>query len=216
MMAQAIQLLNIFAILSYMKSLSLSKPHLILMVGIAGAGKSFFAEQFSETFQAPLVSASSIATIFGKTALPAKIINALIDQQMNQLFKTRQSFIVDGHSETKTERAALMAAARKHGYEVLVIWVQTEPATAKQRSLKAAKTEPHRVVTTAEEHDAAVRRFSAPHTTEKPIVISGKHTYATQAKMVLRKLAEPRADISVHTTTPVARRASSKHSITVR
>ncbi|MBO9600754.1 MAG: hypothetical protein J7559_23390, partial [Cohnella sp.] len=79
-----------------------------------------------------------------------------------------------------------------------------------------AKTESHRHVTTAEQHDAAVRRFSAPHSTEKPIVISGKHTYATQAKMVLRKLAEPRADISVHSTAPVSRRASSKHSITIR
>lgn len=199
-----------------MKSLSLSKPHLILMVGIAGAGKSFFAEQFSETFQAPLVSTSSIAKVFGKTALPPKIINTLIDQQMNELFKTRQSFIVDGHSDTKAERLALMTAARQHGYEVLVIWVQTEPTTAKQRSLKAAKTEAHRRVTTPEQHDSAVRRFSAPHSTEKPIVISGKHTYATQAKMVLRKLAEPRADISIHTSAPVGRGASSKHSITVR
>lgn len=198
-----------------MKSLSLSKPHLILMVGISGAGKSFFAEQFSETFQAPLVSTSSISKVFGKAILPAKIINALIDQQMSELFKTRQSFIVDGHSDTKAERLALMSSARKHGYELLIIWVQTEPTTAKQRSLKAAKTEPHRRVTTPEQHDTAVRRFSAPHTTEKPIVISGKHTYATQAKMVLRKLAEPRADISVHTTAPVSRRSPSKH-ITVR
>lgn len=185
------------------------------MVGIAGAGKSFFAEQFSTTFQAPLVSASSIASIFGKTILPAKITSALIDQQMNELFKTRHSFIVDGHADTKAERLALMSTARKHGYEVLIIWVQTEPTTAQQRSLRAAKSEPHRRVTTAEQHAAAVQRFAAPHATEKPIVISGKHTYATQAKMVLRKLAEPRADISVHTTTPARPRRASTH-ITIR
>jgi predicted kinase len=199
-----------------MKSLSLSKPHLIVMVGISGAGKSFFAEQFSETFQAPLVSSSAIMTAIGKSSIPLKIINALIDQQMKELFKSRQSFIVDGHSDTKAERIALAATARKHGYEVLVIWVQTEPATAQKRSLKAAKTEQHRRVTTAEQHAAAVRRFTAPHTTERPIVISGKHTYATQAKMVLRKLAEPRADISVHTTTPTRGRTPGKHSIMIR
>ena len=199
-----------------MKSLSLSKPHLIVMVGISGAGKSFFAEQFSETFQAPLVSSSAIMTAIGKSSIPLKIINALIDQQMKELFKSRQSFIVDGHSDTKAERIALAATARKHGYEVLVIWVQTEPATAQKRSLKAAKTEQHRRVTTAEQHAAAVRRFTAPHNTERPIVISGKHTYATQAKMVLRKLAEPRADISVHTTTPPRGRTPGKHSIMIR
>lgn len=199
-----------------MKSLSLSKPHLILMVGIAGAGKSFFAEQFSETFQAPLVSSAAIMTAIGKAGVPQKIVNALIDQQMKELFKSRQSFIVDGHSDTKAERIALTSLARKHDYELLVIWVQTEPATAKQRSLKAAKDQPHRRITTAEQHAAAVRRFTAPHSTEKPIVISGKHTYATQAKMVLRKLAEPRAEISVHTTASTRSRIPGKHSITVR
>ena len=41
---------------------------------------------------------------------------------------------------------------------------------------------------TAEQFDDAVRQFSEPHVHEKPIVISGKHTYATQARTILSRL----------------------------
>ncbi|MBI3889304.1 hypothetical protein HY312_01855 [Candidatus Saccharibacteria bacterium] len=36
-----------------MKSLNLTKPHLIVVVGIPGAGKTYFGQQFSTTFNAP-------------------------------------------------------------------------------------------------------------------------------------------------------------------
>lgn len=199
-----------------MKSLSLSKPHLIVMVGITGAGKSFFAEQFAETFQAPLASRERIEKALDIDRIASKKIDALLDQQVTELFKTKQSFILDGRGHTKIDRQVLINKARTHNYETLLIWVQTEPTTAKQRSTKVAKDQPKRKPLTPEQHDAAVRRFAAPHATEKPIVISGKHTYATQAKIVLRKLAEPRADISVHSTTPARSRPAGTHSITVR
>ena len=38
-----------------MKSLQLDKPHAIVMVGIPGSGKSFFADKFSAMFNAPYV-----------------------------------------------------------------------------------------------------------------------------------------------------------------
>jgi len=43
-----------------MKPLSLSKPHVIVTVGIPGSGKSFFAEHFAATFKAPLISGERI------------------------------------------------------------------------------------------------------------------------------------------------------------
>ena len=48
-----------------MKSLSLAKPLVLVVIGLPGAGKSFFARQFSETFGAPMVSGDRIRHVLG-------------------------------------------------------------------------------------------------------------------------------------------------------
>jgi predicted kinase len=194
--------------MAYMKSLSLAKPHLILVVGITGAGKSFFAEQFADTFQAPLVSEDHIRLAFeplGKLDDKDErtVINKVASDQISELIKTKNTIIVDACCDTRTERTELSRKARLKGYEPLLVWVQTAPNIAKLRATKPNRLQPHRRLITAEQHDAAVRRFTTPNAAEKTIVISGKHTYASQAKLVLTKLAQPRAEISGHAQPPV-------------
>ena len=46
---------------------------------------------------------------------------------------------------------------------------------------------------TGQQYEQLAKRFSPPSSNEASIVISGKHTYATQARMVLKKLVTPRA-----------------------
>jgi predicted kinase len=186
-----------FAILSYMKSLSLSQPHAIIMVGIPGSGKTFFAEKFADTFRAPYVSPETIADLLDTDEVS---IDAVLQYQLGELLKTQQSIIIDGGGDTRAARAELARKARAGGYKPLLIWVQTDPVTAKVRSLKAKK--PKRALT-AETYDRLIERFSAPAAIEKALVISGKHTYATQAKVVLKKLSEPRTEISLHTAPPI-------------
>jgi len=48
---------------SAMKSLHLSRPHAIMMVGLPGSGKSFFASQFAATFDTPYIDFGAIADI---------------------------------------------------------------------------------------------------------------------------------------------------------
>lgn len=194
--------------MAYMKSLSLAKPHLILVVGIAGAGKSFFAEQFADTFQAPLVSEDHLRAALepiGEIADKDErtVITKLAHNYISELIKTQSTIIVDACCDTRTERAEISHRARLKGYEPLLVWVQTAPNIAKLRATKPNRLQPHRRLITPEQHDAAVRRFTVPNTSEKTIVISGKHTYASQAKLVLTKLAQPRAEISGHTQAPV-------------
>lgn len=180
-----------------MKLLQLSKPHLIVMVGIAGSGKSFFAEKFSDTFQAPLVSDALVTKCFSDTETPvehpAKLLKHLASVQLDQLFKTERTIIIDTDSDTRTDRGLLAAQARKHGYETLFIWVQTDQATAKDRALKPTKQATNRQLT-PEQYDHHITRFTPPNASEHTVVISGKHTYATQAKVVLKKLAGPRIE----------------------
>lgn len=201
-----------FAILSYMKSLSLAQPHVILMVGVPGAGKSFFAESFSQTFNAPYVSLEKIIPYTSDDAAAT----ALMQHCINELLKTQRSIIIEGGTDTRIEREKLTRKAKLAGYETLIVWVQTDPATAKTRSIKDAKNKVNRTLS-PDEYDRIVKRFTPPNTLEKPTVISGKHTYATQAKIVLKKLSATRTEISTHVTAPVrTEERSRRNNIIVR
>ncbi|MDB5165578.1 MAG: hypothetical protein JWM00_468 [Candidatus Saccharibacteria bacterium] len=175
-----------------MKSLSLNRPHAIVMVGIPGSGKSFFAEKFSDTFSAPYINYDT----FRPFVSDPKQLSKLIAHQMRELLKTNYSIVLEGVAHTRTERTELVKHLKQHGYETIFIWVQTDPETALTRSLKQSKH-------SKDEHERLTKRFSPPHATEKPVVISGKHTYATQVRSVLKRLSGPRADISTHSTPPV-------------
>lgn len=195
-----------------MKSLSLSKPHLIIMVGVPGSGRTFFAEKFAETFRAPYISREKIVSL---TKNDTDIVDSLAHHQLDELLKTQQSIIIEGMSDTRTERLELARKARANGYEALIVWVQTDPITAKNRYIKEAKLKHLKV--SAEDYDKALKRFTPPLAIEKPVVISGKHTYATQAKVVLKKLSTPRAQISTHPTPPVrAESSGGRRNITIR
>lgn len=191
-----------------MKSLSLSQPHLIVMVGIPGSGKTFFAEKFSETFLTPYVNYEKNLSF---TKYDNDAAHDVTSYQLNELLKTQKSIIIEGIAETRTERNELTKKARRAGYETLYVWVQTDPVTAKNRLTKG-KTG----YMTSEEYDRISKRFTAPNTIERPVVISGKHTYATQAKAILKKLSAPRAEISVHATPVTRPTTQGRRSITIR
>lgn len=190
-----------------MKSLSLSQPHLIVLTGIKGSGKTFFAEKFAETFRAPYISRDKLASLIPDEAL----LDEIITYQLDELLKTRQPVVVDGLATTRVQRIELAHKAREAGYETLLIWVQTDPVTAKSRAIKASKKQ-----LSSEEYDRITKRFTAPNAVEKPVVISGKHTYASQARVVLKKLSAPRAAISTHHSAPVRPEAMTRRNITIR
>ena len=182
-----------------MKSLSLNKPHVIVMVGVPGSGKSFFAEKFAETFHAPYLSRDKVASL-----VPDGIVaDKLILMNLAEFMKTKHSIIVEGPTLTRAERTEINKLARKSGYEVLLVWVQTHPDTAKMRSLKANKSATIQSVRTPDEYDQQAKRFNPPSAQEKPVVISGMHTYATQVRAVLKKLSHDRTETTIQARPPV-------------
>lgn len=175
-----------------MKSLSLSQPHAIVMVGIPGSGKSFFAEKFAETFSAPYIDYDTFRPFIADQAK----LSQLVGLQLRQLLKTNLSVVIEGGAHTRAERTQIAKHLKQNGYETLFVWVQIDPETAKFRSLKQSKL-------ASDDHDRIAKRFSPPHASEKAVVISGKHTYATQVKSVLKRLARPRTEISTHDAPPI-------------
>lgn len=173
-----------------MKSLSLKTPHLLVVVGLPGAGKTFFAQQFSKMFGAPYLELAMLRHLSGDT----KSAGAIWQYMLEQLIQTKQTLIVEGGGETKLDRRELTAFARKHGYEPLFIWVQTEQSTAKTRATKGVGGKKPLTARSVADFDYEVEQFEPLTVTELYTVISGKHTYASQAKNILKKLTEPQLD----------------------
>jgi predicted kinase len=187
-----------------MKPLQLHKPHLLVVVGLPGAGKTYFASQFSDTFNAPYINYGFYAKHVGNE----KVAEELATHALMQLLKTKQTIVIEGVGNTRDDRREIVRVASKHGYDVLYIWVQTEPQTTEQRAVRSKMA-----TMTRDEYEERIKKFELLLRTEAHVVISGKHTYASQAKTVLKRLATDRpAPASV----PVPVRSTSSRGRLVR
>ena len=199
-----------------MKSLSLSRPLVIMVIGFPGSGKSFFARQFADMFGAPLVSADFI-----RHALAAEseyspredaLVSSLVQNETNELLKTGKTFIVDGSVNSRAVRTAIERQAVKHGYGKMVIWVQTDEPTCIARSMKRSakrKTDELNATMGIESFERYKKQLSPPTPTENVVVISGKHTFPTQARVILKKLVTPR-------DTVVTERGQTTHHVSIK
>ena len=154
-----------------------------MMVGIPGSGKSTFAESFADTFQAPIVSQTTLQRTYGLSLDAAKLLR---DSLLVEFIKTKHTLIIDGGLDTKEEREILAKQLTKKGYRPMLIWVQTDTNEAFRR---ASKEYPRGSGLSGEAFDSILDTFEPPHEREKATVISGKHTYDSQLKIVLKQLA---------------------------
>lgn len=171
------------------------------MVGTSGAGKSFFAEHFSQTFSTPLVSWKVIRDELFNDPIYSDdedaIVGRVANHMLDELYKTQATIIYESSIQSQTHRQDIAQLAKKAGYETLLVWVQTDKATAKSRASKNGLT--------PRQYQQYAAMFMPPTETERPVVISGKHTYASQLKIVLGRLSQSRAkpDLIIRSTVPV-------------
>lgn len=156
-----------------------TQPRALLVFGAPCSGKTTFAEQFSTQFKAPFFNLAELQKESGLTRDHILLI-------VRQIAKTGQTLIIEGGLDTEAERSEIRNILREAGYNPALVWVQADATTirnrlrAKLRSTAKAKAE----------YDAKLEVMEAPSETESPIVLSGKHTYTTQLKHVLKQLAE--------------------------
>ena len=167
-----------------MKALQLAKPHILVMVGGPASGKTAFAEKFADTFHAPYIDAKAFRV--GEISPTATL--GLVYEVLTEIQKTKQTIVYEGMTGSRAERAQLVKLARKNGYEPLFIWVQTDPTVAHARATKRSRQNPTPM--SDEVFDREQARFTAPSAQERAVVISGMHTYASQARAVLKRLVD--------------------------
>lgn len=168
-----------------MKPLTTASPHAIIMIGIPGSGKSTFALRFADTFQAPIVSQTTLQREYRLSASEAAVLR---DTILTEYLKTHRTVLIDGGLDGREKREEMVRRLVKAGYRPLVVWVQTDTSEAHRR---ATKPFPKGSGLSSSEFDALLAEFESPGEREKMVVISGKHTYTSQLKIILKMLATP-------------------------
>lgn len=184
-----------------MKSLSLQRPLLLMIIGLPGSGKSYFASRFTDMFGAPIIQADFIRRHLSDTPTYGRheelTIAAFIRKQTENLLKTSMTFVIDGGLNVRTERHQLQKMAHTNGYDTLIVWVQTDEPTSRNRATKRhtkLSDDYHSQPLTEQQFTVLSRRLTPPLAHEPYTVISGKHTFAAQAKVILKKLVVPRQE----------------------
>ena len=166
-----------------MKPLTPASPHAIIMIGIPGSGKTTFADRFAETFKALIVSQTKLQRDYNLTPKEAESLRTTI---LTEFMKTSRTVVIDGGLDGKEKREELVRKLVKEGYRPLIVWVQTDTTESHRR---AVKPYPRGSGLSDEAFDVLLDEFEAPGEKEKMVVISGKHTYTSQLKIVLKQLA---------------------------
>lgn len=170
-----------------MKPAVTSKPHIVITVGIPGSGKSFFAEHFADTFKAQYISSNILRNKMFDEPNYSKdeedIISEIAIYMLDEALKSGRTVVFDGRTEYRSERDLIARKSRAAGYEPLFVWVQTDSQTAKKRAVKQNGM-------SNDIFESRVKRFTAPQTVEKTVVISGKHTHPSQLRIVLKNLVD--------------------------
>ena len=161
------------------KSQVLSQPRAILVFGAPASGKTTFCEKFSQQFRAPYYNLTEVCEENGFSRDTMLTVLQLIA-------RTGQNIILEGGLDTQADREEIKKLLIDEGYNPSLIWIQTDVNTIKSRLKARLKS----VARAKEEYDRKISELEAPdEVSEKPIVLSGKHTFETQLSHTLSQLA---------------------------
>lgn len=157
------------------------KLRAVMVFGAPGCGKTTFAEKFAKKYNLAYYNLDEIREEYNFS-------HEAILSILEIITKAKQSIVIEGELKTEKDRTEIRNILRAQGYKPTLVWVQTDFTTIKVR-LKSK----HKTIKKAREiYDAAITEMEAPADFEKPVILSGKHTFETQNKHVLAGLAKAR------------------------
>lgn len=158
-----------------------SKLRAVLVFGAPGSGKTTFAEKFAKKFNLAYYNLDEIREKYDFSRETTLAVLEIIT-------RARQSIVLEGELKTEKERTEVRNILRENGYKPALVWVQTDFATIKMRLRKRYRT----LKKAKEVYEKAANELETPADFEKPIILSGKHTFETQTKHVIAGLAKAR------------------------
>ncbi len=177
-----------------MAKLILSKPVFICLYGFPGSGKSYLARNLASSIQLAEVSSDRIRNELFQTprydAQENAIVTHLMDYMSEEFMSARVSVIYDTNALRAAQRRKLRELARKNRSEYLLIWLQIDIETAFSRTQdrdRRTQDDKYAEPQTKATFDRQVAGMQNPQG-EDYLVISGKHTYATQKSAIINRL----------------------------
>ena len=156
-----------------------NKPRALLVFGAPCSGRTTFAMKFADKFSLAYYDLDDIKNEHNLSHKNFLYVLELIA-------RTKQTIVIDGGLTTEKDRSEIRSVLFNAGYEPSLIWIQTDVATLRVR----LKTKYRSLAKAKEAYEEAVNEIEAPSDLEHPIILSGKHTFETQAKHVITGLAD--------------------------
>ena len=141
----------------------MSKPILVVMIGISGSGKSTFARGLKTSLGAEVVSTDDIRLeITGDATDQTRNgeVFGIARKRIDDLLAQGKNAVIDATSLSQKDRRLWIDIGKKHGAEVLAYVVNRSVDVAKQQNLKRTRQVPDWVI------DKQKSKFQLPTSAE--------------------------------------------------
>lgn len=174
-----------------------SKPLLVLLYGLPGSGKTFFARQMCEQLMAVHVHGDRIRAELFETPTYSRqeshVITSLMNYMTGEFLNAGVSVVYDANAMRSAQRRALRNMAVKAGAETVLVWFQIDQESAFTRVAKRDKRKADDKFAQPLDRtsfDQLNSGMQNPEASEKYAVVSGKHVFSTQRSAFIRHLLD--------------------------
>lgn len=174
-----------------------SKPFLLLFYGYPGAGKTYFARQFTDNVQAAHLQSDRIrAELFESPHYDKQeneIVTQLMDYMTEEFLSAGLSVAYDVNAMRAKQRRQLYELAYRCHANPMLVWFQMDPETAFQRNVKRDRRradDKYAAKWDRSTFETTVSQMQNPRPGEDYAVVSGKHLFNMQQSAVVSKLRQ--------------------------
>ncbi len=167
-----------------------------MLYGYPGSGKTFFARQLTDHFQAAHVYGDRVrGELFEKPQYDKEendVVGQLMDYMTGEFLSAGLSVVYDVNAMRVSQRRLLRDAARRAHAEPILVWFQIDHETAFTRAGNRDRRRSDDKFAGPNDRATLERIAGAMQNpqNEDYIVVSGKHTFATQLSAFFKRLRE--------------------------